>query len=114
MHSKFYNLIIWILEFCTEYGFFEKVKSITGDHGTNIGAAARYLKIPFYGCFAHLLNLIVTNALEQLKIDVPDNGHEATTQVLNRLRKLVGLFNQSNLLTEKLHGEKSYCLAYCF
>ena len=79
--------------------------SITGDNASNIRAAARLLNIQFYGCFAHILNLIVGSSFKFLELDNFDDnvdGDNSIKMVLTKCRKLVGLFKHSTQLNEQL------------
>lgn len=53
------NVADTIKKILCDYNIFQKVKSMVGDNGPNMSAAAAILKIPFFSCFAHTLNLIV-------------------------------------------------------
>ena len=90
---------------CENFGIWSKVKAITGDNAGNMRLAASYLTIPFYPCFAHILNRIIVTVLGNLKIDLKDDedlSHSTVDSILHKLRRLVGLFNKSTILNEEL------------
>ena len=94
----------------SDFGISDKIFSITGDNASNMRAAAEILKIKYHGCFAHILNLIVVSSIKNLKIDLPDDDEEENSfefyKILNRCRKLVGLFSHSTHLNEILLEEQ--------
>jgi hypothetical protein len=76
-------------------------------------SVARKMEIPFVGCFAHLLNLIVRNALDEFELDVSDSNilffkldanfannvlifSDSLKAVIEKCRSIVGTFNHSN------------------
>ena len=78
---------------------------MTGDNAAVVKCIADELKIPFYGCFAHVLNLIVTSSLVLLKLDNDDDDC-----VLKKCRSLVSLFSHSTILSENLLvAQKEFC-----
>ena len=104
------NLASCLKGYFIDYGISGKIFSITGDNASNMRAAAEILKIKYHGCFAHILNLIVVSAIKKLKIDSSDDDEEDNlfefSKVLNRCRKLVGLFSHSTHLNEILLEEQ--------
>lgn len=100
------NLATTLNDFFCEFNIKDKIISITGDNASNMRATARNLNIRFYGCFAHILNLIVTNSIKNLKIDFDDENSVidefSFAHVLKRCRSLVCLFSHSTHLNEKL------------
>ena len=59
------NIADGLNKFFLDYNIKGKVVSITGDNAANFRTAARILNINFFGCFAHILNLIVSNAIKK-------------------------------------------------
>ena len=104
------NLANCLKSFFSDYDITGKIFSITGDNASNMRTAAESLKIKYHGCFAHLLNLIVTTAIKNLKIDSPDDIEDEDvfefSKILSRCRKLVGLFSHSTNLNEQLLEEQ--------
>ena len=95
--------------FCQIFGILNKVVSITGDNAANLRLAAEKLKIKFYGCFAHTLNLIVQNALKNLNVSSELNCEEEDSiySTLEKCRKQVGLFSHSTKLNDALDKEEN-------
>lgn len=99
-----------------KYNITGKVVGIVGDNGANMTAMARLLGIKFYSCFAHTLNLVVTNSLQSIKIaNLEANatqssraGSSGTERGLNfndlicKCRTLVSTFSYSIILTQQL------------
>ena len=87
--------------------------AIVGDNASNVKLAAQSLNIKFYSCFAHVLNLVVTGAIKKLKIehltdDQKMNDLKDFPQVVQKCRKLVGLFSHSSQLTEQLLADQRH------
>ena len=40
----------------------KKINTLVADHASNMGKLARILEINYFGCFAHLLNIVVNKA----------------------------------------------------
>ena len=113
------NLASALSWFFNEFEITKKVVSITGDNASNMRAAAELLNIKYHGCFAHILNLIVTNAIKNLKMDLSEDdedlSHFKFSKVINKCRQLVGLFSHSTQLNEQLleaqtDGQNKLCL----
>ena len=98
-----------LLNFFESFGILNKVVSITGDNAANLRLAAEKLKIKFYGCFAHTLNLIVQNALKNLNVSSELNCEEEDSiySTLEKCRKQVGLFSHSTKLNDALDKEEN-------
>jgi histidinol phosphatase-like PHP family hydrolase len=96
------NLCESIKHFCDEFKIFYKIVSITGDNAGNMRKAAKLLGKPFISCFAHVLNLVVKNTIQNLKIDLENSDDASNQKIIEKCRKLVGTFNHSTILTEKL------------
>jgi hypothetical protein len=96
------NLSESIKHFCDEFKIFDKIVSITGDNAGNMRKAAKLLGKPFISCFAHVLNLVVKNTIQNLKIDLENSDDPSNQKIIEKCRKLVGTFNHSTILTEKL------------
>ena len=62
-HSE--NLQQDIERICTEYNLWKKIVNITADNAPNIQLAIRLTGIDVLGCLAHLINLIIKNAISQ-------------------------------------------------
>ena len=88
-----------IKSMCEDFNIFSKVRSMTGDNATYMINAAKILKIPYISCFAHVLNRVIVTTLKNLKINF-ENGDG--NELISKCRKLVGGFNHSTQLTEKL------------
>ena len=81
--------------------------AITGDNATNIKLAAKLLKIPFCGCFAHVLNLIIVNTMKTFHSEENDDTESNKMDFsISKCQKLVGLFNHSTKLNEQLLSEQ--------
>jgi hypothetical protein len=64
--------IISVVIFIYMYFFNSQVQSITSDDSSTMFRVAKIMEISFYGCFAHLLNLVIEKALGNIE----DNGDE--------------------------------------
>ena len=97
-----------LLKFFESFGILNKVVSITGDNAANMQAAAEKLKIKYYGCFAHTLNLIVQNSLKLLNLSSEINCEEEDSvhSTLDKCRKLVCLFSHSTKLNDALSKDQ--------
>ena len=84
---------------CEEFNIFKKIRTMTGDNGANMRDAAKVLKIPYISCFAHVLNRVIVTSLKNLNLSDENGNCEA---LIDKCRKLVGTFNHSTQLTEKL------------
>ena len=105
-HDSTY-LATTIGQILTDYEIFHKCVAITGDNASNIKLAAHLLNIPFYGCFAHILNLIVVNTLKTFNSEENDDiDCNEMNSLISKCRKLVGLFNHSTKLNEQLLSEQ--------
>ena len=104
------NLANSLKSYFTDFGISDKIFSITGDNASNMRAAAEILKIKYHGCYAPILYLIVVSSIKNLKIGLPDDDEEENSfefyKILNRCRKLVGLFSHSTHLNEILLEEQ--------
>jgi hypothetical protein len=52
----------------SEYDILKKTVTAVTDHASTMGAVCEKMRIDFYGCFAHLLNLIVQSFFAFIKI----------------------------------------------
>lgn len=118
------------------YEIDDKISTIVADNASNMQLLAKKLDIHFWGCFAHLLNLIVKNAFKSCfgKVKEDNNSDDLTFSedesetdemdkdeegensdlysqddilltlktLLKYIRKIIGLFNSSTLLSDEL------------
>lgn len=64
---------------------------------------AKVLGIPFYSCFAHVLNLIIVRTLRELKLDVNSPDDDQTfSSLISKCRSIVSLFNHSTGMNKEL------------
>ncbi|XP_039279367.1 E3 SUMO-protein ligase ZBED1-like [Nilaparvata lugens] len=75
-----------------EWGILSKVVCIVTDSGSNMIAAAGLLKIKHLPCFAHMLNLVVSDALKNNEVAV----------VIKKVKAIVNYFRSSTLASDKL------------
>lgn len=96
-----------------EWGIRHKIVAIVTDSGANIKSAVNKLRIPHIPCTAHILNLIVTQALvfrspygDNTDNDVLEPNECQNTQNLNDLlkkcRSIVTYFKKSEVANRKL------------
>lgn len=91
-HTRF-NLSRQIRNITDSFELSDKVVMIVTDNASNISNAVNErLQWPHFGCYAHTLNLIVTDALK----------HELVSNIIEKVKNLVSHFKRSNLDTEKL------------
>jgi hypothetical protein len=84
-----------------EHNIRDKITGLMGDNAATMPATARELNIPFYGCLAHTLNLIIVNFMK----DYVDNDGDLSV-LLQKCRSLVGLFSHSVKMTEQLREDQ--------
>jgi hypothetical protein len=100
--------IMCVFIFIYMFLFNSQVQSITSDHASTMFKVAKIMGIPFYGCFAHFLNLVIEKALKNIE----DNGDEFKL-IVEKCRSIVGTFNYSlnmnrELLEDQIkHNNKS-------
>lgn len=75
------------------WGIYEKVNFFVSDNASNMESAAKYFELDgwvHFGCFAHKLNLVVQDALAEIKVTV------------EKVQRIVNQFRKSTISKEKL------------
>ncbi|CAH0397643.1 unnamed protein product [Chilo suppressalis] len=75
------------------WGIYDKVNFFVSDNASNMLSAAKYFEdddLPHFGCYAHKLNLVVQDALDEIK------------DTLAKVQKVVNHFRKSTIAKEKL------------
>lgn len=87
------NLSYEINKIITEWNIEGKILLAVSDNANNIKSAITNLGLKHFGCFAHTLNLIVTDGLKV----------EAITIIINKVKTIVSHFRRSCLAGTKLN-----------
>ena len=100
-HSE--NLQQDIERICTEYNLWKKIVNITADNAPNIQLAIRLTGIDVLGCLAHLINLIIKNAISQCpEVVTLENKMSDTINYLKKVQMQINsLYNVRKLLGQK-------------
>lgn len=75
------------------WGIYDKVNFFVSDNASNMVSAAKYFEgdgLPHFGCFAHKLNLVVQDALAEIK------------ETIAKVQRIVNHFRKSTIAKEKL------------
>jgi len=92
------NIGALLLNITDKWGITDKICCAVTDNASNIVAAIRHNKWNHLPCFAHTLNLIVTNSLR----DVPE-----VEALLQHCKQIVSYFHKSTKATDKLASIQS-------
>lgn len=76
----------------TEWKIKDKLLMVVSDNAANIKAAINSLRWKHYGCFAHTVNLVVSDGLKD----------EEVINLIARVKYIVGHFKRSHVATAKL------------
>ncbi len=82
-----------LLEASNDFGVTDKTSAIVADGAANIKKALNDMNVPHFACFAHVLNLVVTHAVEST---------ELLTELRAKVSKVVGLTKRSTTASEVL------------
>ncbi|XP_063931154.1 E3 SUMO-protein ligase ZBED1-like [Zophobas morio] len=78
-----------------DYNVEDKIVSITTDNGANVVADVQQGRWQHYGCYAHTINLIVKDSLQEYET-------KANTRILEKCRAVVHLFKASTTYSSYL------------
>ena len=88
------NIAVLLMKVAEEWNISSKVCCVVTDNANNIVAAVKKNKWNHLPCFAHTLNLIISNSLH----DVPE-----ISVIIQSVKNVVSYFNISSLAAEKLN-----------
>ena len=87
------NIAMELMRITDKWGITQKVVCVTTDNANNIVAAVRLNKWNHIPCFAHTLNLIIQDSLQESK---------ELTDIRKKCRNIVTYFHHSSKATDKL------------
>ncbi|XP_049300483.1 E3 SUMO-protein ligase ZBED1-like [Anopheles funestus] len=86
------NIAVWIKKVTEKFNIQNKIVCLVTDNASNMKKAASELELPHFSCFAHSLNLVVQDAIE--------NSIKST---IDEVRRITTHFKHSALASQKLH-----------
>lgn len=89
------NLAAFIKKIAVEWKVNNKVVAIVTDNASNISNAVRQLHYRHVGCFAHSINLVVQNSLENI------------SEIVTKVKKIVEFFKRSSNALVKLNSTQT-------
>lgn len=93
VHHTAKNLANELKKVLTEYGVHDKILMVVSDNAANIKAAVKNeLQWKHLGCFAHTINLVVNDGLQE----------EEVRRNISKVKHIVGYFKRSHIATSKL------------
>ena len=87
------NLAATLLRIADEWGIRNKISCATTDNANNIVAAIRITGWPHAPCFAHTINLVVTNSVAEVK---------EVEELIHSCKRIVSFFHRSTKASDAL------------
>lgn len=96
-----------LIDCCNNWKITDKIKSVTTDNGSNVVAAVKEVSTWWhYPCYAHTLNLIVTDGIKVVNTAKVNTNKETIQQLLQKCREIVHLFKSSTHAASELRKEQ--------